>query len=124
MASLDDILKDVTDQGTAIGSIKTLVQGLHGQVMDLLAGTVLPAAVQQKVDAIFTNAQANSAALADALAAGVTAPAPVVAPTATVTPPAPAPTPDPTVTSAPTVTTTPDPTVASPPPAASTGAST
>lgn len=73
MATLDDITADMTEETTAIGGISTLVQGLRQQLADALSGTTLPPAVQAKVDAIFTAAEANKGALAAALAANTPA---------------------------------------------------
>ncbi len=67
MASLDQVLQDVTDETTAIASVSALIQGLLDQIKN--AG--LSAADQAKVDAIFAGAEANKAALATALAANV-----------------------------------------------------
>ena len=67
MATLDDVLADVTAETTAIGSITTLIQGLQAQI----AAAGLSPADQAKVDAIFADAEANKAALATALAANV-----------------------------------------------------
>lgn len=72
MASLDDVLKDVTDESTAIDGISTLVAGLKQQLADALAGTTLPPAVQAKVDAVFAQAEINKGKIATALAANVT----------------------------------------------------
>jgi ABC-type transporter Mla subunit MlaD len=73
MATLDDVLKDVTDESTAIDSISTLISGLRQQVADALAGATLPAATQAKVDAIFTAAETNKTKIATALAANTPA---------------------------------------------------
>jgi hypothetical protein len=53
-----------------------LIGGLKQQLADALAGTTLPPATQVKVDAIFAQAEANKAKIADALAANTPAPAP------------------------------------------------
>lgn len=74
MATLDQIIEDVTAETTTIGSISTLIQGLEQQLADALAGTTLPPAVQAKIDSIFATAETNKAALAAALAAGVPPP--------------------------------------------------
>lgn len=71
MAKLDDILKDVTDESTALDSISTLITGLRQQLSEALSGATLPPGVQAQVDAIFTQAEANKAKIADALAANV-----------------------------------------------------
>lgn len=75
MAKLDDILQDVTDEKTSIDGLSTFIQGLKDQIAALGLNQV----DQAKVDAIFTQAEANKAALAAALAANVP-PAPPVPP--------------------------------------------
>lgn len=74
MASLDDVIQDMTDESTAIDGLSALVAGLKQQVADALAGTTLPPAIQAKVDAVFAAAEANKAKLAAALAANVPTP--------------------------------------------------
>lgn len=69
MATLDDVLKEVTDESTALDGIATLISGLRQQLADALAGTTLPPATQAKVDAIFTQAETNAGKIATALAA-------------------------------------------------------
>lgn len=79
MATLDEILADVTDEGTRLDSISTLLTGLRQQLADALAGTTLPPAVQAKVDAIFTAAESNKGKIDTALNSGVPAPPPTPA---------------------------------------------
>lgn len=74
MASLDEVLADVTAETTSLDSIATLIAGLKQQVTDALSGTTLPPAVQSKVDAIFTAAETNKQKIAAALAANVPTP--------------------------------------------------
>lgn len=71
MATLDQVLQDVTDESTAIDSISTLIDGLKQQIADALSGATLPPAVQSKVDAIFAQAETNKAKIAAALSANV-----------------------------------------------------
>ena len=71
MATLQQILDDVTAETTSLDSISTLISGLQQQLADALSGTTLPPAVQSKVDAIFTGAEANKAKIAAALASNV-----------------------------------------------------
>lgn len=71
MATLDEILADVTDEGTKIDSLGTLIAGLKQQIADALAGTTLPPAVQAKVDAVFAGVQANKGKVQAALDANV-----------------------------------------------------
>lgn len=68
MATLDEVLADVTAETTQLDSLSTLIAGLQKQLADALAGTTLPADVQAKVDAIFAAAEANKAKIAAALA--------------------------------------------------------
>ena len=69
MATLDQILDDVTSEKTVIDSISVLIAGLKQQLADALSGATLPPAVQEKVDAVFAAAEANKAALAAAVIA-------------------------------------------------------
>lgn len=76
MATLDDVLADVTDEGNQIDSLSTLMAGVQQQLKDALAGTTLPAGVQAKVDAVFSAVEANKAKVVTAINAGsTTAPA-------------------------------------------------
>jgi altronate dehydratase len=61
MATLDEVLADVTDEGTQIDSLSVLVAGLKQQLADALSGTTLPPAVQAKVDAVFAGDDAINA---------------------------------------------------------------
>lgn len=76
MATLDQVLQDVTDESTRLDSISTLISGLKQQLADALAGTTLPPPVQAKIDAVFAAAEANKAKIDTALNTNV--PAPVV----------------------------------------------
>ncbi len=69
--SLDDVLAEVTAESTKLDGNSTLISGLKQQLADALAGTTLPPAVQAKVDAIFTQAEQNSAKIDAALTANV-----------------------------------------------------
>lgn len=71
MASLDETLAVVTKEATDVGSIKAFIVGLKQQLADALANVKLSPADQAKVDAIFTQATANSQGIVDALAANV-----------------------------------------------------
>ena len=66
-ATLDQVLDTVTAESTVVNSISELIKGLKQQLADALAGTTLPPAVQAKVDAIFSTAEANKAKLAEAV---------------------------------------------------------
>jgi len=71
--TLQDIITEISTQATLIGSVQTLVAGLKQQLADALAGTTLPPAVQAQVDAIFAAAEANNAALTQAVTANTPA---------------------------------------------------
>ena len=73
MATLDQILTDVTDEGTQIDGLSTLTAGLKQQLADALAGTTLPAAVQAKVDAVFAGVEANKGKVVAAINANTPA---------------------------------------------------
>ena len=69
MASIDDILSDVTGETDMISSLSTLIAGIKQQLADALSGTTLPPAVQAKIDQVFAVAEANKQALSDAIVA-------------------------------------------------------
>ena len=69
MATLDDILSDVTAETSSIASLSVLIAGIKQQLADALAGVTLPPATQAKVDQIFAAAEANKQALSDAIIA-------------------------------------------------------
>lgn len=73
MATLDEVLADVTAETTLIASLGTLITGLKDQLAAALADTTLPPEVQAKVDAIFAAAEANKTALANAVSANTPA---------------------------------------------------
>lgn len=75
MATLDQVLQDVTDESTRLDSISALIDGLRKQIADILSGANLPPDVQAKVDAIFTAAEANKAKIDAALNANAPPPA-------------------------------------------------
>jgi hypothetical protein len=72
--TLDDVITDMTEETTTIGGIQAFIDGLKQQLTDALSGTTLPPAVQAKVDAVFTAAESNKAALATALTTNVPPP--------------------------------------------------
>lgn len=74
MASIDDAIAEVAAQNTALGSVKTLITTIEGQLQAALSGASLPPAVQAKVDQLFSSLQSNDQVIADALAAGVPPP--------------------------------------------------
>ena len=69
MATLDEILAEVTAQTSKLDSLDTLLDGLRQQVADLLAAQGdIPIALQQKIDEVFTAARANSQKIDAAIA--------------------------------------------------------
>ncbi len=80
MASLDDVLADVTAETTQIDSLATLVVGIKKQLDDALSGANLPPAVQAKVDAIFAAVETNKGKVTDAINANTPPPVPSNAP--------------------------------------------
>ena len=74
MATLDEVLTDVTDEGSQIDSLSTLMAGIAQQLKDALAGTTLPPAVQAKVDAVFAGVEANKGKVMAAINANTTPP--------------------------------------------------
>ena len=80
MATLDDVLAEVTKETTEIGGITALIAGLRKQIADALSSQTIPPAIQAKVDAIFAAATANNAAIVQALNDPGTPPAPAPAP--------------------------------------------
>lgn len=79
MATLDEVLADVTEEGTKIDSVMTLIDGLKKQIDDLNLN--LSPEEQAKVDAIFAGVEANKGKVQAALDANAPpAPAPEPAP--------------------------------------------
>jgi predicted choloylglycine hydrolase len=72
MATLDELLQDVSDESTQIDSLATLTAGLKQQLQDALSGASLPPAVQAKVDAVFAAVDANKGKVVDAINANTT----------------------------------------------------
>lgn len=75
MATLDQVLADVTQETTDLASISTLIEGLKQQLKDALANSGISVADQAKIDQIFATAESNRQKIAEALAANVS-PAP------------------------------------------------
>jgi hypothetical protein len=75
MATLEQILADVTDESTRIDSLVALLNGIEQQLKDLLTGVVIPSQVQAKIDALFDGVEANKAKVQAAIDAN-TPPAP------------------------------------------------
>lgn len=79
MATIDQVLADVTDENTRLDSLTTLLAGIQQKLKDALAGIVVPADVQAKIDTVFTELEAHKAKIDAALNTGVP-PAPPVPP--------------------------------------------
>lgn len=75
MATLDDVLSEVTDESTRLDSIQALIDGIKQQLADALAGTTLPPATQAKIDQVFAGLTANRGKIDKALNVNVPAPA-------------------------------------------------
>ena len=73
MATLDEVLKDVTDESTQLDGISTLVSGLQQQVKDALANSSISPADQAKIDQIFNQAESNKQKILNALVSGTPA---------------------------------------------------
>jgi len=74
MSTLDEVLADVTEEGTKLDSLSTFIAGLKQQIADALSGATLPPAVQAKVDAVFAGVESNKAKVQAALDANVPPP--------------------------------------------------
>ena len=70
MATLDQVLADVTAESTQIDGVMTFIQGLQAQIAALPGITP---AMQTQIDAIFAGAEANKAKLAAAIVANTPA---------------------------------------------------
>jgi predicted butyrate kinase (DUF1464 family) len=68
MATLDELLANVTAQTTRIDSLNTLMDGIRQQLADALSGMVIAPEVQRKIDAVFAAAQTNAAKIEEAIA--------------------------------------------------------
>jgi len=73
MASIDDVLTDVTAESTQLDGINALISGIQAQLASALSGTTVPQAVQAKIDAVFAQLQNNDTKIAAALAANTPA---------------------------------------------------
>lgn len=68
MASIDDLVAAATQESNDEDSVLAVLVTIQKQLADVLSGATLPPDVQTKVDALFAEAQANSAKLAAAIA--------------------------------------------------------
>lgn len=75
MATIDEVLADVTEESSKIDSLVVFIAGLKQQIADALAGVTLPPAVQAKVDQVFAAVEVNKAKVVAAMEAN-TPPAP------------------------------------------------
>ena len=73
MATIDQVLQDVTDEGTLEDSIIALLTSVQTQLAAALANTTIPADVQAKIDSVFTGLEANKAKVAAAVTANTPA---------------------------------------------------
>ena len=78
MASLEEVLAEVTDEATKIDSLTTFMDGLKQQLADALSGANLPPAVQAKVDQVFSAVEANKAKVVAAIEANTEEPGELV----------------------------------------------
>lgn len=74
--TLDEVLTEVGDESTQIDSLAALMDGIEQQLKDALAGTTLPPAVQDKIDAVFAGVASNKQKVVDAINKGTTPPTP------------------------------------------------
>jgi hypothetical protein len=63
MATLEDIMEEISSQTTRIAGLNTLVDGIRTQLLAILEGTVIAPLVQAKIDALFTQLKAQGAAI-------------------------------------------------------------
>lgn len=73
MATLEEVKQAVQAEGSLEDSIITLLNGIAQQLKDALSGATLPPAVQQQVDDVFSQLEANKQKLADAVTANTPA---------------------------------------------------
>lgn len=71
MATIDQVLADVTDESTQIDGLSTLISGLRQQVADAVKNAGIPADVQAKIDQVFAVAEQNKAKVSAALTANI-----------------------------------------------------
>jgi|ERR1017187_317533 hypothetical protein len=76
--TLDETIAAITTEDTKIDSFIALFNGLESQLADILAGTVVPPAVQTKIDAMFDQATASAGKIDAAVAANTPVTPPVV----------------------------------------------
>ena len=74
MATLDEVLAEVTDESTRLDSIQALIDGVKQQLADALADANLSPENQAKVDAVFAGLSTNKAKIDKALNVNVEPP--------------------------------------------------
>lgn len=64
MATLQNVMDDLTTQSTQIEAVAATVADIKKQLADALANVTLPPEVQAEIDSVFAKAEANGQALA------------------------------------------------------------
>lgn len=67
MATLQEVLALARANGTVLGSINTLLDGLRQNITDILSGASVPAAVQAQIDELFVTLDAQRTELGEVL---------------------------------------------------------
>ena len=68
-ATIDQILADATSETSVVASVQAAITSLQAQLTAALANVTIPAAVQTKMNTIFSTMTGNDTALAAALSA-------------------------------------------------------
>ena|SRR5436190_730740 len=68
MATLSEVVDKVAEETTLVAGLKVFVQGLKDQIAALPS---LTAEQQAQIDGVFTHVSANSASIAEAMAANI-----------------------------------------------------
>lgn len=71
MATIQELLAEVSAQTTKLASWDALMDGLRQQLADALSGVTLPPAVQAEIDKVFAVAKANTAKIDESLSENV-----------------------------------------------------
>ena len=74
MATLQEVLDQVTTEDSKVDSIIALLNGVEQQLKDALSGATLPPAVQAQVDAVFAKAKGSADKIDAAITANTPAP--------------------------------------------------
>jgi hypothetical protein len=67
MTTLDGLVAAVAEQTGKVDSMKVFILGLEDQIAKILAGTVIPPAVQAKLDEVFAGVSANTQSIVNAI---------------------------------------------------------